>query len=1068
MTEVDLSVFGGDATDKMSDDERRRVIRQIIERATPEQKLQLAGLFMRKHADEAKSSAAIKEAPQTPDELWDYIHETWGIKIARVAVCDDHDAPFDFICLGFFELVPNLFCIGPRGGGKCLAEGTPVYDPITGLDRPIEQVAAGLSTVASMGADGSITRSLVGAAYFSGRKECFRVTTASGRSVVASADHPLLTADGWTRIEEVEVGQTVALPMRLPEPMSDGIPSQHLDLLAILLAEGNYTAQSTVKFTSFDDEIVRIAEEAAEIMGGRLSRHAKEGSYGLVRARGTAKENPFRLMLDSYGIGHQKAPSKRIPDAVMAAPAEQVRRFLSIFWMCDGWVGHKGPEICLASESMVRQIQRLLLRLGIQSRVSKASKGYGTEKVFDCWRLVVYARFVEDFEQQIVLWGDKATKLREIASKKRNGNAGRPEIPSWLPDLLGAPLASMTREERGERSRSIATDLGWGSNRHTKGVQALTAGGVKTVQTRRLRSMCERTPGIAKRAIAHLLSDDLWWDPVISIEPVGERATYDLTIPSTGCFVAGDVLVHNSFDTSLLMELNSRWKPGCESMVFGAVDEQNNKVYQDLVEHFINGGLPEGESEIVGQPLKSLVQYTNGSKAKSFPGTVAKMNGQHPPKAHCEETEIFKSDAYRESRNMAAAKVMPDGRVIKAQNFGTSTRKWKNGRVDKIYQAFLKAKHAALKKLGKTEVDDEVRDLIAITSPWYCVIYCLFEIAAQVPNCRAAEENKGKSDLCKCDQVINGTWDREGEVPRTLESVCRGRLYRSRGHRSYDEVIQLFLQNDRGTWEAQQECIEAESEGLYVQCFSKRRHGLQFFPLDPANGPIYTGTDWGTTHYACTLWVQYLERDVTAVRYEGGEIVIRAGSRVVFAEFYEPNLTSAEMGEKVIAKEVMMAKPLSWDRIPVRKRWADVQGKGDRRVWRKMGLPTANYSTRIFSEHVKTVRGLYENDRAYVVVPSCPNYVNEIESWRSDDKGNEVDENLNHAMAAGRYVFYGMRDIYNDDGPLPGLISESEVGPAAVEMPQAGGLAFISDEAAPTSDEAALEDELSWMSGMRV
>lgn len=475
-----------------------------------------------------------------------------------------------------------------------------------------------------------------------------------------------------------------------------------------------------------------------------------------------------------------------------------------------------------------------------------------------------------------------------------------------------------------------------------------------------------------------------------------------------------------SYDTALLMELNSRWKPGCESMVFGAVDEQNRKVFQDMVEIFINGGMENGESEIVGEALASLVQFVNGSRVKSYPGTKAKMNGQHPPKAHAEEVEIFKNEAYGESRNMAADKIMKDGRVIKAQNFGTSTRKYKNGRVDKIYQAFLKAKKIALEKFGKTQVDEEVREYITITSPWYCVIYCLFEIAAQVPNCRSAPENFGRPEheLCKCNVVQHGTWDKDGREPRTLETVCKGRLYRSRGHRSYGEVVQLFLQNERGPWEAQQECIEAETEGVYVQHFSRRRHGLSFFPIDPSNGPFYTGTDWGTTHYACTLWCQYLERDVEAIDYQGKKKVLPSGSRVVIAEFYEDGLTSYEMGERVIVKEVKLAASTSFARLPIRKRWADVQGAGDKKVWRKMGLPTKSYGSRVFSEHVKEVRGKFEADRAFVVVAECPHYCDEIEAWREDEKGDEVDENFNHAMAAGRYLFFGMLAEYNDPGAL--------------------------------------------------
>ncbi|MHB8625890.1 MAG: DNA polymerase III subunit alpha [Aggregatilineales bacterium] len=39
---------------------------------------------------------------------------------------------------------------------------------------------------------------------------------------------------------------------------------------------------------------------------------------------------------------------------------------------------------------------------------------------------------------------------------------------------------------------------------------------------------------------------DIYWDQIASIEYVGERMTYDLTIPGTHNFIANDILVHNS------------------------------------------------------------------------------------------------------------------------------------------------------------------------------------------------------------------------------------------------------------------------------------------------------------------------------------------------------------------------------------------------------------------------------------------------------------------------------------------------------------------------------------------
>jgi len=54
------------------------------------------------------------------------------------------------------------------------------------------------------------------------------------------------------------------------------------------------------------------------------------------------------------------------------------------------------------------------------------------------------------------------------------------------------------------------------------------------------------------RELAAIAESDVYWDEVVSIEPLGERHVYDLTIPETHNFVANDMCVHN---TSFVLNL---------------------------------------------------------------------------------------------------------------------------------------------------------------------------------------------------------------------------------------------------------------------------------------------------------------------------------------------------------------------------------------------------------------------------------------------------------------------------------------------------------------------------------
>jgi replicative DNA helicase len=46
--------------------------------------------------------------------------------------------------------------------------------------------------------------------------------------------------------------------------------------------------------------------------------------------------------------------------------------------------------------------------------------------------------------------------------------------------------------------------------------------------------------------LQQLATGDVYWDEIVSIEPVGYKQVYDLTIPETHNFVANDICVHNT------------------------------------------------------------------------------------------------------------------------------------------------------------------------------------------------------------------------------------------------------------------------------------------------------------------------------------------------------------------------------------------------------------------------------------------------------------------------------------------------------------------------------------------
>lgn len=96
----------------------------------------------------------------------------------------------------------------------CLAGSTPVYLPDTGEYRPIADLCgqAGFDVLAIDPTTWKLVPSRVTAAFCTGRKPVYRLTSRLGRTIRATGNHQFLTIQGWRRLDAIPVGMRIALP----------------------------------------------------------------------------------------------------------------------------------------------------------------------------------------------------------------------------------------------------------------------------------------------------------------------------------------------------------------------------------------------------------------------------------------------------------------------------------------------------------------------------------------------------------------------------------------------------------------------------------------------------------------------------------------------------------------------------------------------------------------------------------------------------------------------------------------------------------------------------------------
>src|SRR3954452_20801109 len=286
----------------------------------------------------------------------------------------------------------NLIVLAARPSmGKCLTGSTLIFDPVSGARRPISEVVERGERgeevwVAALGNDLKLRPARASAVIRSGVQEVFRVTTRRGHRIEMTASHPLLTLDGWRELRELGVGARIASPRALPHVGRERhMKDSEIVLLAALIADGNLTNRTPRFCYGPDSPVLGEVERAVADFGLRL-RHDGHGNASISNGRG-APSNPVTELCIEHGQWGKRSDDKFVPAAIFELGEDQIARFLSVLFGCDGYV-HQSDRLshvgyCTISDRLARDVQHLLLRLGIVSTIRELPRKVyeGTGKV---------------------------------------------------------------------------------------------------------------------------------------------------------------------------------------------------------------------------------------------------------------------------------------------------------------------------------------------------------------------------------------------------------------------------------------------------------------------------------------------------------------------------------------------------------------------------------------------------------------------------------------------------------------------------------------------------------------
>ncbi len=320
----------------------------------------------------------------------------------------------------------------------CLPAGELVY--CDGKRVDISKVKPKMPVV-SRASTRSLQNDVVSASWEAGEKEILEITTKRGRKIRCSKGHRFYAMThkggafgpgmgrgirGWTRAENLLVGQKIAAVRRYPDIQN---PQKELNetqaaFLGWLVGDGHINRKFYCEITVNTEDEIQTLRELAGSWGCSLTVTPYKKAKAF-RCYVATKRGFLRRYLKKYKF-REIGNKKRVPDAIFRHKTSVVAAFLRGLFHADGssnLAGHKDNPMLVVtlatiSERLASEVQHLLLRLGILStkRWQKYMNPY-TEKMTGIWNIVITGTDCLEFHEQVGFYSAKQSRMEGQISK---------------------------------------------------------------------------------------------------------------------------------------------------------------------------------------------------------------------------------------------------------------------------------------------------------------------------------------------------------------------------------------------------------------------------------------------------------------------------------------------------------------------------------------------------------------------------------------------------------------------------------------------------------------------------
>jgi DNA polymerase-3 subunit alpha len=440
-----------------------------------------------------------------------------------------------------------------------------------------------------------------------GVKHVYRLTLRGGAQIKVTADHRLLTVEGWRPLCDLRVGDFIATPPALLGPDDGSAPAvdrSKLRLLAYLIADGSLTSGTSSDFVSKDraliEEYERCLESFDNVRPVFITQIRGVTRVSVAKSEGEDYHAPNSVLawLRDLGLkfpagskpGGLSSHEKYVPDFVFELGSDDIAFFLASLWDCDGYVG---PRLChyrTISRRLAEDVQTLLLRLGIHSTIYRAK--YAIHKALEDG-----LGMRESYQVTVFDTARLAELLRpHLVSEKRLVACGGREHPT----IARAPFLSEVKSASSLSSRALMARYG--------------------IDRQHFAPVRRKRDRIAAHVVAPLAQAinlphtrrqlNVHWEEIVSIDAAGAERVYDLTVERIHSFVANNIIVHNCVYQEQIMQLAQHlagYSLGEADLMRRAMGKKKKEEMAKHEEKFVSGAVARGIQEEKARRIFTLM-----------------------------------------------------------------------------------------------------------------------------------------------------------------------------------------------------------------------------------------------------------------------------------------------------------------------------------------------------------------------------------------------------------------------------------------------------------------------------